>query len=413
MSLASAFLPSPTAIGITTTVLLLLATFAVVSFVAARRRAAQSAVLHESVPPSELDPAPSGWEPAARQGGDDGWRHEEERFRTPLDQVENYAIILLDPRGKPTSWNPGIRSVLGYEKAEFLQLAAADLYPPEARQSGAPGADLAEAKREGRFTVERWLVRKDGTRFWGSLSTSSVHDQRGHLLGFARRLRDLSQQKAVEEQLRRKQDSLELALEAAGLGTWEHDCSTGDEFMDARARALFGLADDEPPTPGRWLDAVHPDDRERTLERWERSVRERASLLGRVSGRVAGWQRPLGHGRGAVRAGSGDRRTAPLHRRRPGPDRAPPHRGAPAGESPTGGGRPARGRDRARSQQHARRHHGVRRSAGPEPRSGRPSGDGCGTDLPRRHPVGEPHPPAPRLRAARDDSASGARHQQR
>ena len=79
----------------------------------------------------------------------------------------------------------------------------------------------------GRYTADRWLLRKDGSRFWGSLSTTSVHDGEGRLLGFARRLRDLSQHKEVEDQLRRKQDALELALEAAGLGTWEHDLSTG------------------------------------------------------------------------------------------------------------------------------------------------------------------------------------------
>src|SRR5689334_16793660 len=150
----------------------------------------------------------------------------EERFRTPLDEVENYAIVLLDPSGHPTSWNPGVRRVLGYEKAEFLRTDAADLYPAEARARGTPAADLAEAASHGRFTVDRWMVRKDGMRFWGSISTTGVHDRQGKLLGFARRLRDLSEHKEVEDRLQRKQEALELALEAAGLGTWEHDFPT-------------------------------------------------------------------------------------------------------------------------------------------------------------------------------------------
>jgi PAS domain-containing protein len=57
------------------------------------------------------------------------WPHDAERFRTPIDQVENYAIILLDTEGKPTSWNSGIRRVLGYDKAEFLRTTTVDLYP--------------------------------------------------------------------------------------------------------------------------------------------------------------------------------------------------------------------------------------------------------------------------------------------
>jgi two-component system, cell cycle sensor histidine kinase and response regulator CckA len=200
----------------------------------------------------------------------------EERFRTPLDEVENYAIVLLDPSGHPTSWNPGVRRVLGYEKAEFLRTDAADLYPAEARARGTPAADLAEAASHGRFTVDRWMVRKDGTRFWGSMSTTGVHDRQGKLLGFARRLRDLSEHKEVEDRLQRKQEALELALEAAGLGTWEHDFSTGDVWMDARGRAQFGLAPDAPVTRDAWLATIHPDDRERVLMRWEQALRDRA-----------------------------------------------------------------------------------------------------------------------------------------
>jgi PAS domain S-box-containing protein len=256
----------PTAIGFTAAVLILLVALAT-AFVVARRRAGRRSA--ES--PTEV-PEP---QPVTHLAPDHPWQRDEERFRTPFDQVENYAIILLDTSGKPTSWNPGIRRVLGYEKAEFLGTTAADLYPDDARESGAPAADLAEAARRGRCTVDRWLVRNDGSRFWGSISTTSVHDQEGRLLGYARRVRDLSQNKRVEEQLRRKQNALELALQAAGLGTWEHDLATGEDLMDARARTLFGMTADETPTTARWLQAIHPDDREQTLERWQSAVRDR------------------------------------------------------------------------------------------------------------------------------------------
>jgi PAS domain S-box-containing protein len=212
---------------------------------------------------------------AKLQDAEQEWPRREERFRTPVDQVQNYAIILLNAEGKPTSWNTGIRNVLGYERGEFLHTSAADLYQQEDRESGAPAADLAQAIEHGRFTIDRWLVRKDGSRFWGSISTNSVHDRQGRLLGFARRLRDLSESRQVKEQLTRKQHALELALEAAGLGTWEHDLSSGEGDWDARARALFGWPADEPVRAEQWVQAIHPDDRERAVERWQRALRER------------------------------------------------------------------------------------------------------------------------------------------
>jgi PAS domain S-box-containing protein len=263
------FLPLPAAIGVTTTVLILLVALVIIAVAVGARRAAARRV---ETRPKKLESGPEGLQNAGHD-----WPSGEERFRTPLDQVENYAIILLDTGGKPTSWNPGIGRVLGYNKAEFLRTTAADLYPADARRSGVPASDLAEAARRGRFTIDRWLIRKDGSRFWGSVSTTSVHDRDGSLLGFARRLRDLSQSKEAEDQLRRKQAALELALEAAGLGTWEQDLSTGGVSLDARARALFGMATDVPLTTSRWFETVHPDDRERTLERWERALRERGA----------------------------------------------------------------------------------------------------------------------------------------
>ena len=271
--LAVPILLLPTAIGSTTTALILLALMIVCLIVVRRWAISRTAPVGggAKAPPDELEP-----EIAKRLFADPEHPQAEARFRTPHDQVENYAIVLLDTKGKPTSWNAGIRRVLGYEKAEFLRSAAADLYPVDDRQSGAPAADLAEAARRGQFTTERWLLRKDGSRFWGSVSTTSVHDGEGRLLGFARRLRDLSENKAVEEQLQRQQEALELALEAAGLGTWEHDHSTGSDSMDARARALFGMSADEPVTRERLLEAIHPDDRERAQERWQRAVDERA-----------------------------------------------------------------------------------------------------------------------------------------
>jgi PAS domain-containing protein len=79
---------------------------------------------------------------AKHQHSDEMWPHGEERYRTPLDQIRDYTIFLLAPDGKPTSWNPGVQRVLGYDKAEFLETSAADLYTVEDREVEAPARDL-------------------------------------------------------------------------------------------------------------------------------------------------------------------------------------------------------------------------------------------------------------------------------
>jgi PAS domain S-box-containing protein len=107
------------------------------------------------------------------------------------------------------------------------------------------------------------------------VSTASVLNRRGQVAGFARKLRDLSEVKRVEEELSRSQEALELASEAAGLGTWDHDLVTGELRWDARAKALFGLHPEAPVSYRGWADAIHPEDLPTAEQVVERALRER------------------------------------------------------------------------------------------------------------------------------------------
>ena len=210
------------------------------------------------------------------RGGREGsvlWN--EEHYRTPEDQAVNYAIFMLDSLGQIMTWNPGVKRLLGYEKSEFIGVPVSRLYTSEDRAEGVPERDLAEAVTHGRTNTEQWMVRKDGTRFPASISTTSVLNRRGQVAGYAKRLRDLSEIRRVEEELRRSEEALELANEAAGLGTWDHDLVTGALHWDIRAKALFGLPPEAPATYRDWTDAIHPDDRATANEVLDRAVRDR------------------------------------------------------------------------------------------------------------------------------------------
>jgi PAS domain S-box-containing protein len=202
-------------------------------------------------------------------------RWNEEHYRTPEDQALNYATFMLDTLGRSLSWNAGIKRMLGYEKAEFIGLPVADLYTSEDQADAAPERDLAEAAERGRVSAERWIVRKDGSRFPASVSTASVLDRQGQVVGFANRLRDLTEARRVEEELGRSKEALDLANEAAGLGTWDHNLVTGELHWDARAKALFGLPPDAPVIYREWTEAIHPEDLLTAEEVLERALRDR------------------------------------------------------------------------------------------------------------------------------------------
>src|SRR5262249_19073422 len=65
-------------------------------------------------------------------------RESEEFHRTLVEQVRDYAIFRMDLRGVATTWNEGVRRVLGYEEAEFVGLDFRRLFTPEEAAAGRP-----------------------------------------------------------------------------------------------------------------------------------------------------------------------------------------------------------------------------------------------------------------------------------
>src|ERR1700728_5193866 len=86
-------------------------------------------------------------------------------------------------------------------------------YSEEDRAAGLPAAGLRTAAREGRLETEGWRLRKDGTRFWASVIIDPITSD-GHLLGFAKITRDITERRAAEARLRQAQK-----MEAVGQFT--------------------------------------------------------------------------------------------------------------------------------------------------------------------------------------------------
>jgi PAS domain S-box-containing protein len=116
----------------------------------------------------------------------------EEQFRLLVASVTEYAIYLLDPAGRVTSWNAGAQRIKGYRAEEIVGRHFSLFYPVEDRAAGKPELALAQAAREGRYEGEGWRVCKDGTRFWAEVLITALRDERAVLKGFAKVTRDMT-----------------------------------------------------------------------------------------------------------------------------------------------------------------------------------------------------------------------------
>jgi PAS domain S-box-containing protein len=110
----------------------------------------------------------------------------EESFRLLVEGVKDYAIFMLDPGGRISSWNVGARRMKGYRAGEVLGRHFSVFYSPEDIERGHPGEELRLARERGQFEEEGWRVRKDGSHFWASVLITALLDEEGKLRGFAK-----------------------------------------------------------------------------------------------------------------------------------------------------------------------------------------------------------------------------------
>jgi len=144
-------------------------------------------------------------------------RESERRFRLFVQRVTDYAIFMMDPEGVITEWNAGAERIKGYRAAEIIGKHFSRFYTAEDREKEVPTRALATAARQGRFETEGWRVRNDGTRFWANVVIDAIHDDTGALAGFAKITRDMTERRAVEEQLRQSQKMEAIGQLTGGL----------------------------------------------------------------------------------------------------------------------------------------------------------------------------------------------------
>jgi hypothetical protein len=132
-----------------------------------------------------------------------------QRYQLLVDSVTEYALYMLDREGSIVTWNAGAQRLKGYTAEEILGRNYSLFFLPEDVEAGLPALELEEASREGRYEVEAWRLRKDGTKFWAMITLTAIRGSRRELRGFAKVTRDMTVRKAAEEALRTRNAELE------------------------------------------------------------------------------------------------------------------------------------------------------------------------------------------------------------
>lgn len=114
-------------------------------------------------------------------------------YRLLVKGVKDYAIYMVDRDGTVLNWNEGARRAKGYSEDEIVGRNYDIFYAPDDRAAGIPQQNLETALTQGRVLLEGWRYRKDGSRFWASITIDAIYDDNAELLGFAKITRDLTE----------------------------------------------------------------------------------------------------------------------------------------------------------------------------------------------------------------------------
>jgi PAS domain S-box-containing protein len=145
-------------------------------------------------------------------------RASERQFRLLVNGVTDYALYMLSPDGIVTNWNAGAQRIKGYTADEMIGRHFSRFFADSERQAGTPARSLRIAAEQGRYEAEGWRVRKDGTRFWANVVIDAIRNEHGHLVGFAKITRDITERREGQIALQATEAQLAQSQKMEALG---------------------------------------------------------------------------------------------------------------------------------------------------------------------------------------------------
>lgn len=179
----------------------------------------------------------------------------EELHRITLAAMSD-AVFITDDDGVFTYICPNADVIFGYGEDEIRAMGR--IARLLGRELIARGQPLANGEVQN---IEQEIVTKAGAR-----RTVLVHIKQVAIKGGTRLYvcRDITERRQSELALRRHEQRLALALEAASMGTWDWQVATGEMTWSPETHRIFGdLTAVRPPSFEAFLDRLHPVDRDR------------------------------------------------------------------------------------------------------------------------------------------------------
>jgi two-component system, cell cycle sensor histidine kinase and response regulator CckA len=188
----------------------------------------------------------------------------EKSFSDAIIDVLPGTFYLFDEQGKLLRWNENLEQMAQDLGQEISKMSPMDFFVGDA------GSRIEEAIQrgfsDGETSVEAEVIANDGNEapYLFTAKRVTLYDQQC-LMGVGI---DISDRVRAEEEKRKTQERLDLALKGADLGLWDLHVQTGQAVANQRSAEMAGYSLDEiEQNFSFWERLLHPDDRQRALEK--------------------------------------------------------------------------------------------------------------------------------------------------
>jgi PAS domain S-box-containing protein len=186
-------------------------------------------------------------------------RESEEKYRNLFESATDSIFIVDAVTHELLEVNWVASILLGYTRRELFSIPFREIsLPLDASRRASLMRDL---ENFGSIVFEHIYRCKDGREIPVEISSRVIeYENRLAILNF---VRDITARKQAETYLRESEEKLRIALEAAQLGIWDTELTTGRITWSPNLEAMFGFVPGEfDGSYETFLSHLHPDDRD-------------------------------------------------------------------------------------------------------------------------------------------------------
>src|ERR1700743_1972630 len=123
-------------------------------------------------------------------------------YESVIESLKDYAVFTTDKDAIITSWSKGAERILLYKAPEIVGRSGNVLYTPEDIAANVPEREIGTAMADGKAVNERFHVKKDRSRFWGSGLVYPLYNKEHEHIGFTKIMQNASDEDQARANLR-------------------------------------------------------------------------------------------------------------------------------------------------------------------------------------------------------------------